>query len=853
MSASISTIDRSRETQSTLSAESTSIARQLEEVLSDVVDVIAPVWPLKDYVAVNPYAGIADRSFLNARAFLRVFSNCETLMPIDYYAAEFQRGKFSEIDIAVAMDELSQSGIAQVWSVNEIVDRLAKVDVSEYSDETEQANRRNSDRQVRTVTELFSVGNRIDWNEAVVEEVSKYCAAYYDQGQAIWSNPHANRNLFQSWRASAQHDLNIEILGLKGFRKFVAALPATPEATIANALQQLHVPKEMWLPFLLCQLFSVPGWSAWTKYRTSWTDEAGNETNDVVSLLAIRLAYDAALAKANSIVIDWSSIVGSEVLGQVNEEAYVDSDPLLRFVLLRASEISYRSRLIGSLDLASTSVGNSESSGQQRQLAQMVFCIDVRSERIRRQIEAQSDDVETFGFAGFFGMAFEYATLGQSNGNRQLPVLLKPQFKVFEGCNTGDAVSEQGEIVKRRATSTWRSLWKGFQTSAVSCFSFVESAGLFSGGRLVRKVIGGVWNRFATNAEKKVDCCGEHFGPITRDLVWQGVPVTRQAEIAEGMLRNLGLTKDFAKLVVFCGHACQTENNPLAASLDCGACGGHSGEPNARFAAMLLNQSHVRVMLAERGIVIPDDTFFVGAVHNTTTDQIEFFDKHLVPKALERELTDLQRYCSVATIQTQAERLSSVSSRNRLELLNRSSDWSEVRPEWGLAGNAAFIVAPRRLTQGANLDARTFLHSYDYTRDVDCKVLETIMTAPMVVAHWINMQYYASSVDNQHYGSGTKTVHNVVGGFGVLSGNGGDLQTGLPWQSVHTGRRFQHNPMRLQVVIAAPRAMIDSVIAKHQLIAGLFRGGWIHLIAIEDSKTFRLTQQGEWSEIQQAA
>ena len=62
------------------------------------------------------------------------------------------------------------------------------------------------------------------------------------------------------------------------------------------------------------------------------------------------------------------------------------------------------------------------------------------------------------------------------------------------------------------------------------------------------------------------------------------------------------------------------------------------------------------------------------------------------------------------------------------------------------------------------------------------------MTAPMIVAHWINMQYFASTVDNDHFGSGNKTIHNVVGRFGILSGNGGDLMTGLPWQSLHAER-----------------------------------------------------------------
>ncbi|MCA9017278.1 MAG: DUF2309 family protein, partial [Planctomycetaceae bacterium] len=184
------------------------------------------------------------------------------------------------------------------------------------------------------------------------------------------------------------------------------------------------------------------------------------------------------------------------------------------------------------------------------------------------------------------------------------------------------------------------------------------------------------------------------------------------------------------------------------------------------------------------------------------------------------------------------------------DLLRRAADWSEVRPEWGLAGNAAFVIAPRESTREIDLDARTFLHSYDHENDPEGIVLENIMTAPMIVAHWINMQYYASTVDNHHFGSGNKTLHNVVGGFGILSGNGGDLMTGLPWQSLHTGSGFQHKPLRLQVVIAAPRKVIEKIISKHQSIANLLSGGWMHLISLDEQQQFQYSTDGNWKKIE---
>jgi uncharacterized protein YbcC (UPF0753/DUF2309 family) len=120
------------------------------------------------------------------------------------------------------------------------------------------------------------------------------------------------------------------------------------------------------------------------------------------------------------------------------------------------------------------------------------------------------------------------------------------------------------------------------------------------------------------------------------------------------------------------------------------------------------------------------------------------------------------------------------------------------------------------------------------------------MTAPLVVANWINMQYYASTVDPHHFGSGNKTVHNVAGRFGVLSGNSGDLMTGLPWQSLHDGENYLHEPLRLLAVIAAPRDAIEQIVARHQLVSDLLSNGWVQLIAVDDGVYYRYTEQRSW-------
>ncbi|MEO8269410.1 MAG: DUF2309 domain-containing protein, partial [Aureliella sp.] len=822
------------------------VATLVSDILAEVAEVIAPVWPIKDYVAVNPYAGISHRSFMDARAFLKSFSECETLMPVEYYAAEFNRGQFSLVHIQSAITELATAGLSPALSAAQISESLKAIGPLKMNWDANAATVNNG-RTIRTIAEYANSPPGVDWSEAFVDEISKHCSAHYDRGQATWSSPYRGLPLYQAWRSAALHDCNIELLGLSGFRKYVAGLPYTSEAAIVYCLQRLQVPQPLWATFLLCQAFSIAGWCAWAKYKSSWATSVCLENNDLTGLLAIRLAYDAGLAKAQSLTVDWSPLMESQSESIKPQRTAPDDDSMLRFTLLRASEISFRDTMLASL------TDHKPETSSDRKLAQMVFCIDVRSERIRRHIESQASDIDTFGFAGFFGMAFDFVRLGQTSGDSHLPVLLKPQFKLYEGMHDGETPHETLAIIQRRQTRSWRTLWKIFRTSAVGCFSFVETTGLVYGLKLLERAIGYKGRAVDVQFDGVAKEDRDKLGPTLRGLNHQGITTSRQTEMAEGMLRNLGLTEHFAELVVFCGHASQTDNNPLAAGLDCGACGGHSGEPNARLAALLLNQPYIRQALAERGIAIPEDTYFLGALHNTTTDSIQFFDVEQVPEGRLAALQELNSSCRAATMKTQTERLPVLASNSLSDLLKRASDWSEVRPEWGLAGNAAFIVAPRSVTRNAKLDGRAFLNSYDYTRDKHGSVLETIMTAPMIVANWINMQYYASTVDNRHFGSGNKTVHNVVGGFGILSGNAGDLMTGLPWQSLHTGEHYQHLPMRLQVVIAAPREMIARVISKHVGVENLLKGAWLHLIAIEGDAMHGYCADGTWRQLKAAS
>ncbi|MCA9005286.1 MAG: DUF2309 family protein, partial [Planctomycetaceae bacterium] len=341
------------------------LIEQIGEALKVVSQVIAPVSPLKDYVAVNPYHGISERSFLNARNYLRIFSDCETLMPLEHYAEEFHSGQFGIEQIQSAVEELESTRLSneKIPSADEIVELLQSLSDSQYKqDRAPDQLKQKHERPVRTLSEMLDQNLQENWSELICDEVSKYCAMHYDQGEAVWESPWKELTLYQSWRSAAVYDRNLQFHGLTGLCSYISQLPHSPEVAIINSLKSLNVPPALWETYLLCQAFSIPGWSAWVKYQSVESGIDDPLCNDLAGLLAIRLAYDAALSKAQAFEVDWGSYTKNQPVSfKVSQDA--QDNELLRYTLLRASEIAFRDRLLQGITEAPDSLTpDSESS-----------------------------------------------------------------------------------------------------------------------------------------------------------------------------------------------------------------------------------------------------------------------------------------------------------------------------------------------------------------------------------------------------------------------------------------------------------------------------------------------------------
>ncbi|GGN16345.1 DUF2309 domain-containing protein [Halarchaeum nitratireducens] len=796
-----------------MSTDTTHDTDDVRERISDAAETVGTNWPLHSFVTANPLAGYEDRPFHEAVERATTLRGGRAYPDPDTFRAAWERG---DIDPSVLRAELDAHGYS--LDPEAALDRLADA----------------AGDDARTVRDEATA--RVD------HALASWLAAFCDEGEASWPMPNREAGFYDAFRAVARHDSTIPDAAS------LADAPDDPAAAIADVLAD-H-PGERLPAVFEAHLNALPGWTGLLKYRA----ERGDEWQDAYPITLVGyLAARLLLAERFDAPIDPLADAGDEtdangagaIDGSDDETDTADDGVPLAEVWLRAWEQSYRGDVVDAVADASAARADPADDGSPdgRADAQLVFCIDTRSEVFRRHLEA-TGDYETHGYAGFFGVPMRYEGYDEASADA-CPPIVDAEHHVHE---RPDGARADEHAIYDRWTGRLRaaeSVLKAVKSNAATAFSFVESAGSAYGAALAARTLApervhDLRDALDDRLPSVPDFCTpsvEREGERVGDLP---VGMTHEERVAYAAAAFETMEWDeFARLVVFTGHASETTNNPFEASLDCGACAGNPGGPNARVLAAICNDDAVRDALGERGIDVPDDTVFLAAEHNTTTDEVTLYDG-AVPESHERDVerlrSDLDRARSGAAAE-RAESMGADPERAVRDAERRAADWAETRPEWGLAGNAAFVIGPRDLTADLDLGGRAFLHSYDWTQDREGDALDAIFAGPVVVTQWINAQYYCATVDNAAYGSGSKITHNPVGNVGVYQGNGGDLVTGLPLQSLMAADDDPHHqPLRLSLVVHAPVERVRGVLAQHEHVRTLCENGWLSLTVVDPTR-----------------
>jgi uncharacterized protein YbcC (UPF0753/DUF2309 family) len=811
------------------------------QAIEEILKFSFPVWPLQNTVAVNPFWSLRDQPYEEVMGKISSITATPLFMSSEMYLEKIGTGEISEEVLSEVLTETRTRWPGLPDHAQGLKDHLS-------CHETQ-----NSLNRIKSFGEYFDPSSF--WHSKIISEVSKFAAAYLDQGQAIAAFPLKNKSFFSAWQSLIHDDKTLESWGLS-FDKQVLRTFDGLEASeaISRMLNDIGIRGETTQKeYLGVLLFSVLGWSTQFSYHL-WQQQLGYKKTSEgtpTDLLAVRLAYDyllfkSALVSDHNIAKLWLKDLEEQTSARQNLTSPALSQELqLSYVCQLAWERTYQRSLSIGLNRKLKFI-------QKTPQVQMVFCIDVRSEMLRRHIETTDPKIETLGFAGFFGLPLDYVCTDEKQAQHRLPVLLSPALKVHEQNQSPENRDDQNPDLKQTLIQNYfRNLRKG----TLSSLTYVELFGAFYIEKMISQSLNYIREVFQTDHIPQRFCDSRKKVSLSQVFSNQAEPLSINSHVTRvaGILNHLGLTSEFSELIFIVGHGSETTNNSFGSSLDCGACGGHAGDVNAKFLVALLNSPIIRKGLKEASIDIPDSTWFVAAVHETVTDEIFILDRSDIPEQFQSKIQTLEKNLKQASKNCQNERQTARSKRSSVDPMKRAKNWSEVRPEWALAGNAAFIVAPRERTYGVNLNSRVFLHNYDWMKDEKrgFQTLELIMTAPMIVTSWINLQYYASTVAPQIYSSGNKVLHNLVNESGVFEGNGGDLRVGLPLQSLHDGHRWIHDPLRLSVFIEAPKDSIESVIKKHKVVKDLLSNEWLHIIQIDSSQHsfFRRTRHGNYTSI----
>lgn len=742
----------------------------------------------------------------------------------------------------------------------------------------------------------------VDTDERVNPVLIRFSAAFVDQGVAHWPLPDREKGFLAAFAALYRQPAGPPDRWMRGLAAELARLwdaGAGPLDVVLESLAALGVPGAEWDAFIGETLLALRGWGGIIRQVEVRGDRVARPIpgDSLTGFLAVRLLLDRlALAHAAreslgyagplaglrdelghrlppaaglgeeqrafavfqlAQVLGWSpdelDRLGPDGWAGLVREVERFGGVERRRVFHLAYEKRFREQALDAVALHPRRPAPSPPRFQ------AITCLDEREESFRRHLEEVAPDCETFGLAGFFGVAMYYRGAAGARFTPLCPIVVQPRHWVEE---EPDEALEEAHRRARKARRTFGTAThmvhvgtRGVVTGALltaglgvlAAFPLVVRTLLPRWAARLRRRLAGLVNavhRTRLRLERDEPEPGPESGRI-------GYTLDEMADIAERQLRDAGLTRAFARLVVVLGHGSQSMNNPHESAYDCGACGGSAGGANARALAQMLNDPRVRDRLAGRGLAIPAETAFVGGLHNTCNEYVKFFDTDLLPDTSREVFAYAAGAIEQALARNAHERarrfetapLTLTFDEARRHVDGRAEDLAQVRPELGHATNAVCVIGRRERTRGLFLDRRAFLVSYDPTQDdPDARVLTRVFAAAMPVCAGINLEYYFCRVDPSGFGCGTKLPHNITSLVGVMDGAASDLRAGLPWQMVEI-----HEPVRLLFVVETTQDVVLRIMARDETIGRLVRNAWVQLAVLDpDSNRLQVFEAGRF-------
>lgn len=669
---------------------------------------------------------------------------------------------------------------------------------------------------------------QIDLDSLVHPILFRTLCSYLDQGISMWPFPLGDRSFLQAIMEMEQKSYS------SFFKRPRARKLLMENPTIESLLKIVAGDEQVYKQYLFDQQFAHQGWAG----MVSVVEDVPFTLLDQKKISLKELIIFELLLEIDALDLsfggEWPPLGASmtnQPVGLFDEVPVTDRHETIR-LWQEAFEWTYYNDVLAAVQK------KTELPPVPKKTFQAIFCIDDRECSLRRYLEKTDVNCETYGTPGFFSVEFYFQPENGKFYSKLCPWPVNPKHLIKE---VGGTAKQEKDITFSKTT---HGLFRGWLIS--------QTLGFWSALKLFINIFRPSMSPATASSFKHMDKNSrltiENTNPADRENDLQiGFNVEEMANRAESLLKSIGLVKDFAPLVYLVGHGSSSVNNPHYAAYDCGACSGRAGSVNSRVMCHMLNHPQVREILAQRDVAIPSTTQFVGGLHDTTRDEIVFFDEHALTTENKTQHEANNKTFEVAldlNAKERSRRFVSVDTHLPATVVHeairlRSVSLFEPRPELNHATNALCIVGRRALTKRLFLDRRSFLNSYDYAIDPDGKLLTGIVRPLGPVCGGINLEYFFSRVDNQKLGAGTKLPHNVMGLFGVANGIDGDLRPGLPSQMIEV-----HDPVRLLIIIEHKPEIVFKTISAAPETYEWFINDWVHLVAI-DPETHELFVFGD--------